>query len=510
MIMENKNKFFVTTPIYYPNSNLHIGHAYSTLIADILKRYKKLQGYETFFLTGSDEHGQKIEDTAKSKNIDPKNFVDEIIINFKILWKLLDIDYDHFIRTTDKEHINYVQNNFSILEKKGHIYKGEYEGLYCKFDETFYPQNQVKNNECPECKRKLISLKEESYFLKVNNYKEWIKNELLTTDLLWPKYRTNELINNFVNNLQDLSITRKSITWGIKVKNDNSHIIYVWLDALQNYLSTFTYKNKPWKIEEVWGKNSKTEIIQIVGKEITRFHGIYWPIILNMLDYKNPKILAHGWIVSESGDKMSKSLNNVIDPIKVIKKYGSDVVRFFLIYSIQIGEDGKFSEDNLVNVFNGILVNKYSNLVNRTISMIQKYCEGVVPSQGTNIIKIDKNLDFQLKNLIEKYHENFSNNNLTQALKIAIIYIEELNKFIDTQKPWNINDEKVLATILNYLIKNIWNSAILLSPFLVKATLEIEVIFDKKITSFKDLNFDFKNLNLNSRSNSFLFTKYKK
>ncbi len=496
--MKNKVKkyFYVSTPIYYPNDKLHIGHAYTTVLADMISRFKKLDGYNTFFTTGSDEHGKKIEDKAKEAKQDPFSFVTNIIENFKYLWKILDIDYDHFIRTTDKQHEEFVKDKFFELEKKGFVYKDNYEGWYCKSDESFFTETQLKNHKCPECGKDVELVKEESYFLKISLFKEYIKNLLSNTDLLIPKHRTKELINNFVNDLQDLSITRTSFDWGIKI--NEKHIIYVWLDALLNYISTLTYGNdKNFKIDDVWSKESNFEILQIVGKEITRFHAIYWPIILEMLNYKEPKILAHGWIISEEGSKMSKSLGNVVDPIELIEKYGSDSLRFYLVNNIVTSEDGKFSEELLVKNINGVLVNKFSNLVIRTDKMVKKYKNSIVPTLD-DISKLEIELDNSFKINFNKYKENMNNYKFSESSKNIIEYIEDINGYIDKTEPWKKSDSKEINTILNTLIKHIHNASIMFSPILPKSTLTLEKWLSTKIVSFDNLNKDFKEVKLNN------------
>lgn len=490
-----EKKFYVTTPIYYPNDKLHIGHAYTTTLADYIARYKKMQGYKTMFLTGSDEHGQKIMDKAFEKNMKPLEFVDDIIKGFKNLWLKLDINYDLFIRTTDIKHKIFVANSFTELMNSGFIYKSKYTSLYCKSDEAYFTKTQAINNTCPDCEKELITISEESYFLKISDFKDWIEKRLTESDILIPKHRTSELINNFVNELQDLSISRTSFDWGIQIKEDPSHVIYVWLDALQNYISALTFPESKFTIEEVWNKNSEVELLQLVGKEITRFHCIYWPIILKMKGLREPKILAHGWIVTDSGDKMSKSKGNIIDPIELIELYGSDSLRFFLTNNIVTGEDGKFSKELLEEMINGLLVNKYSNLIARTDSMIKKYFNGFVPEN-----KIDdqntKTLKSKLNLIKENYFSDMDNYKFSDSTKKLIQYAEELNKFIDITEPWKAKEEN-LESILNTLVNEIFNLTILTSSLLTNSSKKVYDWLDIDFEpSFKNMDTDFKGIKL--------------
>ncbi|BDU67352.1 MAG: methionine--tRNA ligase [Candidatus Tyloplasma litorale] len=500
-------KFYVTTPIYYPNYKLHIGHAYTTTLADYVSRYKKMQGYETMFLTGSDEHGQKIEDRAKEANEDTLKFVTKIIKDFKKLWLKLDIDYDLFIRTTDETHKEYVKESFTQLLKKDFIYKSKYSGLYCKSDEAYFTETQIKENKCPECGKELIVMEEESYFLKISAFKDWIKDELLNSDILKPKHRVNELVNNFVNDLQDLSVTRTSINWGIQINEDTSHVIYVWLDALQNYISALKYPESKFTIEEVWNKNSEVELLQLVGKEITRFHCIYWPIILKMKGYRKPSVLAHGWLISDDGDKMSKSKGNVVDPLELIKIYGSDEIKFYLVNNIVTGEDGKFSEELLIEMINGLLVNKYSNLVSRTDAMIKKYCKGIVPENKINYLPT-KNLTIKLEKIREDYYQKMDNYEFSNSTKLLINYVEEINLYIDLTKPWKNSGEELNAT-LNTLVKEIFNVTTLLSSVLTTSYKKVyQWLSIKKKPSISLLDKDFKGVKLNKIEH--LFERIKK
>lgn len=490
-------KILITTPIYYPNNNLHIGHAYTTILADIYKRYKIMQGYEVFFLTGSDEHGQKIAEVAEKNNQNPKEYVDKIINNFKSLWEKLDIKYDYFIRTTDLYHQKYVQETFEEFLNKNYIYKDKYMGLYCKYDETFFTKKQAINgNICPECKRKLINLEEESYFLKVTLFEKWIKNTLEKTNLLIPSHFRKELINNFLNNsFSDLSITRNSLKWGINTLNDKNHVIYVWFDALLNYLSVFNNPVSKYKIEDVWSKDSKWEIFQIIGKEITRFHAIYWPIILKMKNYRIPKIFSHGWIITDQGEKMSKSKNNAINPLNLIEKYSSDAIRFYLVKNIILGEDGKFSEDLLKRTINGILVNKYSNLIARTDKMINKYNKGFI-LEKVKKTSFEKEIELEIKQIKNNYYKFMDKFILNQAIEEVIKYIEILNKYIENREPWKERNLEYLQTILHFLAENIFDLSYLLSPFIPKSFEQVQNWLNKKDFSKKtnQINFLFRKI----------------
>ncbi len=497
-------KFYVTTPIYYPNDNLHIGHAYTTTLADYINRYKKMQGYETMFLTGSDEHGQKIGDRAKEAGQNPLTFVTGIIDGFKNLWKELEIDYDIFIRTTDPRHKDYIKNSFTDLFNKGFIYKSEYTGLYCKSDEAYFTETQAPEHKCPECGKELVNLSEESYFLKISEFKDWIKDKLLNSDIIKPKHRVQELINNFVNELQDLSVTRTSFDWGIKIDEDDRHVIYVWLDALQNYISALTFDESKFTVDEVWNKNSEVELLQLVGKEITRFHCIYWPIILKMKGMREPKVLAHGWLVTDDGDKMSKSKGNVVDPIKLIELYGSDAVKFYLTNNIVTGEDGKFSQSLLEETINGLLVNKYSNLVARTDSMVNKYFEGIVPEAKTEL-QATKQLKENLNSLKDEYIKAMDKYRFSDSTKYLIKYVEELNGYIDITTPWKAQGEE-LENILNTLVNEIYNITTLLSPLLTTSYKKVyNWLGYNEVPLIENLNKDFNGTQLNKIEH--LFTR---
>ena len=500
-----KKKFYVTTPVYYPNDKLHIGHAYTTTLADYITRYKKMQGFETMFITGSDEHGQKIQEKATELGKSPKEFVDKIIESFKDLWLCLGIENDIFIRTTDKIHKDYVKNSFTNLMNDNFIYKSQYTGLYCKSDESFYTETQLNNGKCPDCGRKVTEVSEESYFLKISEFKDWVKDILKNTNILEPKHRVNELINNFVEELKDLSITRTSFDWGIKISEDSSHVIYVWLDALQNYITSLLYPKSKFTIEEVWGKDSDVEILQLVGKEITRFHCIYWPIILKMKGYRNPSILAHGWIVTDTGEKMSKWKGNVIDPIKLIETYGRDSLRFYLINNIVTGEDGKFSNELFEGMINGLLVNKYSNLVARTDTMIKKYFKGIVPPKKKTIKEYEDS-KYLFESYKNKYIECMDKYDFSNSLKELIKYVEKINGLIDKTEPWK-KEGGELESIINFLVNEIYNVTTLLSPVLIDSCKKVyDWLGEKNQPSFERLGKDFSGSTLSKID--FLFKRF--
>jgi len=461
-----------------------------------------MQGFETMFVTGSDEHGQKIEDKAKESKEEPIKFVTKIIKEFKNLWLELGIEYDVFVRTTDKIHTKYVSDSFTYFMEKGFIYKSNYTGMYCKSDESYYTKTQLNNGKCPDCGKEVNEISEESYFLEITKFKDWIKNTLQNSNVLKPSYRVAELVNNFVDELKDLSITRTTFDWGIRIKEDDKHIIYVWLDALQNYITALQYPNSKFTIEEVWSENSDVEILQLIGKEITRFHCIYWPIILKMNGYREPRILAHGWLISDTGEKMSKSKGNVINPIDVLKKYGKDALRFYLINNIVTGEDGKFSTELLEGVINGLLVNKYSNLVARTDSMVKKYFDGIVP---INNYKLKEYKDFKnaLNNIKDKYIHCMDSYEFSNSTKELIRYVEEINGFIDKTEPWLKKGDE-LGTILNILVNEIFNITTMLSPILIDSYKDVfNWLGEKESPSFDNMDKDFKNVKLSKTKHLF-------
>ena len=424
----NKEKFYITTPIYYPSANFHIGHCYTTIIADAIARYKRLTGYDVFYLTGTDEHGLKIQKKAEEAGITPQEYVDKIVVNSKDLWKSLNISYDKFIRTTDPEHVECVQKIFEKLYNQGDIYKGEYKGLYCTPCESFWTETQLVDGKCPDCGRDVNEVSEEAYFFKLSKYQDrLVKFYEEHPTFIEPESRKNEMLNNFIKpGLEDLCVSRTTFDWGIPVTFDPKHVVYVWIDALANYISALGYLSEDDSLfKKYWPAN-----LHIVGKEIVRFHTIIWPIMLMALDLPLPdKVFGHGWLVINGG-KISKSLGNYKDPREYIDAYGVDAVRYFVLREVPFGSDGNFSEEALINRTNGDLANILGNLVNRTIGMANKYFDGVVTNTKVNE-EVDNKLieeTIGLKDVVENYM-----NGLEVSKAIASIFdvLRDCNKYID-------------------------------------------------------------------------------
>ena len=467
-----KNKYYLTTPIYYVNDKPHLGHAYTSLVADTIARYKKLMSYEVFFATGTDEHGQKVEEAARIKNKSPKDFVDEVSNQFINLTRVLKISNQDFIRTSEKRHISYVQKIWNILKENGDIYLDTYKGWYSVRDESFIAENEIttdKNNEkLGPSGDKLKWLEEPSYFFKLSKWQDKLLNFYKKNpDFIKPKSRYNEVLKFVENGLADLSISRTSFTWGIKVPDSSEHIVYVWLDALFNYISVLDTEEK---FNNFWPAS-----VHIVGKDILRFHGIFWPAFLMSANLSIPqKIFAHGWWTIE-GEKMSKSLGNVIDPLHLIEKYGNDQIRYFLLREISFGEDGNFSEVNLINRLNSDLTNDLGNLVQRVLSMIIKYTDGNV-FKREKIDEDDKDLLNSPEDIFEKYTYLMDNFKFNQAIIIIWDIIRKANAYVDLKAPWSLykkNDKKTLYTVLNVLINTIFKVNILLQPILPFASKKI-------------------------------------
>ena len=479
--MNNDKKFYITTPIYYPSANFHIGHCYTTIVADAIARYKRLTGYDVFYLTGTDEHGEKIQKRANDAGVTPKEYVDKIVANAKDLWKSLDISYDKFIRTTDEEHIKCVQKIFERLYKQGDIYKGEYKGLYCTPCESFWTETQLINGKCPDCGRDVHEVSEEAYFFKLSKYQDrLVKYYEENPDFIEPESRKNEMINNFIKpGLADLCVSRTSFDWGIPVTFDDKHVVYVWLDALTNYISALGYlSNDDSLFKKYWPCD-----LHIVGKEIIRFHTIVWPIMLMALDLQLPKkVFGHGWLVIDGG-KISKSLGNYKDPREYIDAYGVDAVRYFALREVPFGSDGSFSEEALINRTNGDLANILGNLVNRTIGMINKYFDGEVSNKGVSE-EIDNNLIKEAESLYIKVENYMNKLEVPKALDSIFDLFRLLNKYIDETTPWILakDDSKKdrLATVLYNLIEGIRIGTVLLRPFIPETTEKI----------FKQINTD--------------------
>ncbi|AFS77202.1 methionyl-tRNA ligase MetG [Gottschalkia acidurici 9a] len=466
----SKKSFYVTTPIYYPSDNLHIGHTYCTVATDTMARFKRLQGYDVKFLTGTDEHGQKIQTVAKEKGLKPKEFLDGIVGNIKELWKALDISYDRFIRTTDEDHKEIVQKIFQKLYDKGDIYKGFYEGHYCTPCESFWTETQLEDGKCPDCKREVKFAKEETYFFRLSKYQDRLLELLQRDDFLQPESRRNEMINNFIKpGLEDLSVTRSSFDWGIKVPFDDKHVIYVWIDALSNYITALGYlTGNDEEFKKYWPAD-----IQFVGKEIVRFHTIIWPAILMALDIELPKkVFGHGWILFDD-DKMSKSKGNVIYPEPLIELYGVDALKYFLLREFSFGNDGSYTNEKFLQRLNADLANDLGNLVSRTIAMIEKYNDGIIP-QPTKDGEFDDSLKELVVNAYAKVEDHMEKVSFSNALEEIWKVISRANKYVDETAPWILAKEEEnkerLNTVLYNLAETIRVVSILIRPFMEKTS----------------------------------------
>ena len=462
-----KETFYVTTPIYYPSGKFHIGTAYTTVVADSLKRYKMLKGYDSYMLTGLDEHGQKIETVAKSKGKEPQEYVDEMAAEAKALWKKMDISYDDFIRTTDERHTKIVQDIFDHFMETGDIYKGEYEGLYCTPCETFFTETQLVDGKCPDCGREVKPMKEEAYFFNMKKYADkLLKYYEDHPDFVKPEYRKTEMINNFIKpGLEDLCVSRTSFDWGVKVKKDPKHVVYVWLDALTNYITALGYGTDNDELfKKYWPAN-----VQIVGKDIARFHLIYWPIFLMALGLEPPKtIMVHNWIMMKDG-KMSKSKGNVVYPEMLIERYGLDATKYFLLRELPVGQDGLFTPEGFVERFNVDLCNDLGNLVNRTIGMVNKYYGGDVPAYNGHKNEPDAEIEKFATEQVRKFEEKMENLEIANSLAEIWALISRTNKYIDETAPWALakeeNKEK-LDSVMYHLVETLRIVAVLLKPFM--------------------------------------------
>lgn len=473
--MSTNKTYYITTPIYYPSDKLHIGHAYTTVAGDAIARYKRLRGFDVRYLTGTDEHGQKIERNALKAGKTPQQFVDDIVAGIKDLWKKLDISNDDFIRTTEERHKTAVADIFDRLVQQGDIYKGEYEGWYCTPCESFFTERQLVDGNCPDCGRPVELVKEESYFFRMSKYVDRLLQYYEDNPgFIQPESRKNEMINNFIKpGLEDLAVSRATFDWGVKVKGDPKHVVYVWIDALSNYITALGYGSDN---EELFNRYWPADV-HLVGKEIVRFHTIYWPIMLMALDLPLPKkVFGHGWLLMKGG-KMSKSKGNVMDPVVLIDRYGLDATRYYLLREVPFGADGSFTPESFVQRVNSDLANDLGNLLNRTVAMIGKYFDGTIPAFKAGVTAFDAELEKLALETVSKVEEVMENLEFSVALSAIGAFISRTNKYIDETQPWALakdeSKQEELASVMAHLVESLRIASILLQPFLTEAPAKI-------------------------------------